>query len=82
LDVPTLGPLFPGLRPDILSVLHNGKECNMGLKTSTYAVVLVPAHGGQSIRTQIQATSDSEARRIAEAQFSGYKVTSIVRVWS
>ena len=51
----------------------------------TYQVQLSPKPGTLGTRTgnlstQVRANSDMEARRVAEAQFPGYRVEAIHRV--
>jgi len=40
----------------------------------SYDITLVPDGGGTPITVRIQANSDSEARRIANASYPGYAV--------
>jgi len=48
----------------------------------TYQVRLAPKPGnhGGNLTTEVRASSDSEARRLAEAQYPNYRVEAIHRV--
>ena len=48
----------------------------------TYEIRLSPKAGthGQNMTTEVRASSDSEARRVAQSQFPGYYVEAVRRV--
>ncbi len=47
----------------------------------TYRIRLSPKPGtsGGNLTTEVRANSDSEARRLAEAQYPGYRVEAVAR---
>jgi hypothetical protein len=48
----------------------------------TYEIRLAPKPGtaGRNLSTQVRANSDTEARLLAEAQYSGYRCEAIRRI--